>query len=184
MLLASIIIIFGRKDTLVWSYHHTCLETSLESGPLLVAVGGVQLGRYSYLCTNQTEPSSAVSGPLCSHRSLCHSNITILSPVLVSEWLQVKTGRSIPGKSSWSATVLYVEHHSRHLLHDQSHAAGHTLAEHEEQIFYMPSFIFIQGRTPAAYMAEGLIGPCPGAHFMCGHRLAPKSSHQDVPWAQ
>ncbi len=51
-----------------------------------------------------------------------------------------------------------LEHYPEHLLHDQSHAAGQALREHEE-LFNEARVIFIQGRTLAAGMAGGSCVP-------------------------
>ncbi len=54
-------------------------------------------------------------------------------PVLVSECLQIRDGfhRHHPGWLLCST----LDHHPKYLLHDQAHAAGQVLAEHEEQLF-------------------------------------------------
>ncbi len=94
-------------------------------------VGVVQLDWYhSYHCSNQTEPSSALSGALCLHRCLCHSNITIQ-----------KDSREIVLAIYYA--ILMLEHNPEHLLQGQSHAACQALAEHEKQLFYVPP-VFIQ----------------------------------------
>ncbi len=47
-----------------------------------------------------------------------------------------------------------LEHHPKHLLHDQSHVAGQAFAEHDEQLFYVPQlFSFkVEHQLPAFHV--------------------------------
>ncbi len=130
----------------IWTKRHISVplsphifgDQSGECAPT-VAVGGVQLGRYhSYPCTNQMEPSSRLSGALCSHRCLYLSNITILfSSFYFQNASREKMREGFQGNRPGRLLCSMLEHNPEHLLHGQPHAADQALAEHGEQLFYV-----------------------------------------------